>query len=198
MSHHAEDITGILKRMSSGDRAAEGELLEILYKDLRRIAAAQMRGGQDLRRLTPTELVNEAFIVLRSNEGLFYDWQNRHQFVAVAAQAMRRLLIDMARHGNARKRQHQPITIDRAENLAQQNLSPEQLIDLYDLVERVRRLSARHGLVIDNYFFLGRTLDETAAAVGVSRKTVDRDIAFLKAWLFAQLNSKPDKKSEKK
>jgi RNA polymerase sigma factor (TIGR02999 family) len=198
MNDSPGDITNILQRVRDGEPDAENELLRHLYKDLKRIAAAQIRGGRDRDRISPTELVHEAYVVLRSHSGLIYDWQNRQQFIAVAAQAMRRLLIDLARKGVARKRDHQPVTLDRAEVLAQRGPSAEQLTILVDLVERIREQNERQGRVIDCYFYCGFTREETADVLGISRRTVDRDLTFLKAWMLTQLNSGRQEKTSKK
>jgi RNA polymerase sigma factor (TIGR02999 family) len=172
------DITELLEGWRKGDRSAEDALLPLVYGDLRQLARLEIyRRGQHAT-LNPTALVHEAYLRLSNQRRS--PWKNRGHFFAVAAQAMRQIIVDHARKRLALKRgggsyeltlDRQPIAVDD---------QAEMLVALDQALDTLSRLSQRLTQVVECRFFAGLTAEETAEALGVTRRTVQRD------WLKAQ------------
>jgi RNA polymerase sigma factor (TIGR02999 family) len=181
----ANDVTEMLRAWSAGDLGARDRLVEVLYQDLHRRAAARLareRAGQVLQ---PTALVHEAYLRLADQKRMV--WQNRAQFLAVASETMRRILVDAARARKMGKRSGRWVRVTIQEDAA--GLQPRD-IDLLDLDEALRELATfdpRKCQVAELRFFGGLTLEESAHAVGVSIATVEREWQAARAWLFARL-----------
>ncbi len=182
-------ITDLLARAGGGHRDALDQLFPLVYAELRKIAGREMRGERPGRTLQTTALVNEAYIRLLKDATLSF--QNRAHFLGIAARAMRQILVEHARARGAAKRggAQVRITFDEA-RVAQ----PDAGVDvgaLDDALERLARLDQRHARVIELRFFGGLSVEETAAAMGVSPATVKREFSLARAWLFRELSGPP-------
>lgn len=174
-------VTQLLARVREGDRAAESHLFDLLYQDLRRLASALLKTERRNHTLQPTALVNEAYLRLFGN--LAQPIRDRHHFIAVASQVMRRLLVDHARGKRARKRGLGVTPETLTELVAYDPRSPEQLILIDEMLTRLAEWDARQCRVIELRFFGGLTEREIADVLGVSERTVKRDYRFGQAWL---------------
>jgi RNA polymerase sigma factor (TIGR02999 family) len=175
-------VTRLLERASAGDAAARATLFDVLYHELRRLAEAAMRAERANHTLQPTALVHEAFLRLAGNQGRF---ASRAHFLGVAAGAMRRVLVDHARGRNAQKRGRGAtlITVDDLDDLPQPVTEDVDLVVLDDALSRLSLLDARQGRIVELRFFGGLSVEETAAVVGVSERTVKREWQLSRAWL---------------
>jgi RNA polymerase sigma factor (TIGR02999 family) len=184
------DVTVLLGQIGQGDERAASRLIPLVYGELRRLAGGYMRHERSDHTLQPTALVHEAF--LRLVEQSSVDWKGRAHFFRVAAQMMRRILIDHAR-GTLREKRgtgEKPVPLEEALVFA-----PEQsteLIKLDEALERLSKIDPRQGRIVELRFFGGLTVEETAEAMGISPKTVKRDWSVAKAWLHGDLKSYHD------
>ena len=181
------DVTRLLQQLRNGDKAAEEQLIDKVYVELRRIARAYMRRERADHTLQTTALVHEAYMKLVGQKGT--DFQNRAHFYAVAAQIMRRILVDYARGRLAEKRGAGREVLPLDEALV---LSPEksgELVALDDALERLQQEDQRVSRVVELRFFGGLTVDETAEVLNVSARTVKREWSFGRAWLRAELGT---------
>ena len=185
----SHDVTRLLDDLSAGKEHALDELLPLVYRELRRRAASYLRRERQNHTLQPTALVNEAFLKLVEQRNV--RWQNRAHFFGVAAQAMRRILVDHARtHGRIKRGGAGPqVTLDEAMIAAE-----SRSIDLLALDEALERLSAldeRQARVVELRFFGGLSVEETAEVLHISPATIKREWSMAKAWLHAQLSAQP-------
>ena len=181
----AGDLTELLVAWRHGDEDALARLTPLVYDELHRLARLYMAGERPGHPLQATALVNEAY--LRLTDASRIQWQNRAHFLAVAAQLMRRVLVDFARERRSQKRggDWRQVTLD--EGLI---LGGEPSVDLIALDEALRRLGAldpRKVQVVEMRFFGGLSLEDTAAVLGVSTDTIGRDWNAAKAWLLREL-----------
>lgn len=178
------ELTALLERIHAGDAQATGELFDRVYNELRRMAAAQVR--DDVRdAYSPTELVHEAY--LRLFPGHPPAFADRAYFFAAAANAMRRVRVDQARNYNAVKRGGGQRRIDLDSGLA---ATSEPDLDLVALDEALDKLAARDpakAKLVELRFFAGLTMPKVAEVLGVSLATAERQWAYAKAWLLAEL-----------
>lgn len=178
-------ITRLLGDVNRGVPGAADRLAAMVYGELHRIAVNAMRREADGHTLQPTELVDEAFVRLVGPHG--GPWQNRSHFYAIAAQTIRRILIDHARHRRRAKRDHGlRITLD--ESLGEDAGDSLDLIALDDALQQLDTLAPRQARVVELRFFGGLEVDETAEVLGVSPATVKRDWTFARAFLLQQLD----------
>lgn len=181
------DVTQLLAQMSSGQAGARAALFDLLYAELRRLAAAAMRRERRDHTLQPTALVHEAYVRLTGPGGVF---ENRSHFLAVAATAMRRVLVD---HARARHRQKRGgvsarLDVEDLDSLPREDTEPViDLLALDDALSRLDALDPRQGQIVELRFFGGLTVEETAAVVGVSERTVKREWQISRAWLSREL-----------
>lgn len=183
-----QDITELLIAWERGDDEALRRLAPLVYDDLRAIAAAQLRGERPDHTLQPTALVHEAY--LRLSEQRRRQWKERRQFYAVASRLMRQVLVDHARARRAAKRGGEATRIE-VTSLGEIPAPPE-VFDVLPLDEALTRLSAlqpRLAKVVELRFFGGLEVDETAALLDCSPRTVKRDWALARAWLIRELNA---------
>ena len=185
MNQPQKDVTGLLNAVGAGDQNAPGKLLELVYEDLRRLAAAYMKNERGDHTLQSTALVHEAFI--RLVDWKTVSWENRAQFFAVAAEVMRKVLIDHARQKKAQKRGGggQKILLDEAVSF-----SSEKELDLLALEEVLAALETvdkRQAKIVELRFFGGLSIEETAHVLNVSETTVRREWTFAKAWFQREL-----------
>lgn len=185
----AEDpVTVLLKRWSRGDREAEAEVLPLLYDELKKIAASQFRRERSEHTLQATALVHEAYLRLSSQHGL--EWRHRSQFYAIAANLMRRVLVDHARGRNRVKRGAggQRVTLSEAAEVAAGSQAPE-LLDLDEALSHLSAVDPRKGTIVELRYFGGLTVEETAVHLGISAETVNREWRRAKAFLHRELGS---------
>ena len=181
-----ENITILLDRLAHGDKTSEGELFDVVYKELHKLAARQMSRERRDHSLQPTALVNEAYLRLVGDRGL--SWDSRAHFYNAAAQTMRRILIDHARAAKSKKR-HGGVKVELGPDAAFTNTSSEEMLAIDEALTRLRGLDARAAQVVELRFFTGLSVEEVAGALKVSEKTVKRDWEFSRAWLENQLRS---------
>jgi RNA polymerase sigma factor (TIGR02999 family) len=168
-----------------GDEEALAQLTPFVHSELRRIAKRYMAGERDGHLLQPTALVNEAYIRLIDWKNV--EWKNRAHFYGLAAQIMRRILVDFARTKGRDKRGGDAlhISLSSAENVAPRRSA--DLVALDDALQKLAELDARQARVVELRFFAGLSLKETAEALDVSVGTVRRDWSIAEAWLFREL-----------
>ena len=180
-------VTQLLQQWSHGDDSALAELTPLVYEELRRLAHHYMEGERPDHTLQTTALVNEAY--LRLADQTASNWQSRAHFFAVAARAMRQILVSYARSNRAQKRGGGVARIELDEAAI---LSPEQskeIVDLHEALERLGTLDSRKARVVELKYFGGLNYDEIAEVMKVSTVTVRRDWVFAKAWLYDELHS---------
>ncbi len=184
------EVTALLQSLRSCRPQAESRLYELLYSELRRIAAAQMRTERSEHTLTPTALVHEAWLRLANGDLAF---ENRHHFLAIAAKAMRRILVDYARARLAESRGggQRSVSIDEYLNLSEP-ITDKAILDLEDALQRLHEVSARAARVVEMRFFAGLTESEVAKVLGVNRRTVNRDWEMARIWLYSQIHPSMD------
>jgi RNA polymerase sigma-70 factor, ECF subfamily len=186
-----EGITQLLVDWSGGDQKALAQLMPLVYGELRRQAANYLRRERVGHTLQPTALVNEAYLKLIDQKNA--RWQNRAQFFGVAAQLMRRILVDHARAHQAEKRggaDQERLSITSAGQLGAGQLAPEPAIDLLALHEALNELAEidpQQSRIVELKFFGGLSIEETTEVLGVSHATVERDWKMARAWLRRRL-----------
>ena len=178
------DITRLLAEARGGNPGAESRLAEAIYAELHRLAASYMRRERSDHTLQPSALVNEAYLHLAGADA---NWESRGQFYAAAAKTMRRILIDHARRNLANKRGGNFRKVDLDQSPLFSEDEPEMWITLDTALRELEILDARQGKIVELRFFCGLTVEETAAALGISEKTVKRDWSVSRAWLQAEL-----------
>jgi len=187
MDPGSEDVTLLLAQLTKGNEEAGAKLIPLVYAELRRLAASYMRRERIDHTLQPTALVHEAYLKLVEQRSV--DWQSRAHFFGIAAQVMRRILVDHARGCLRDKRGggQKPVQIDEALVFA-----PEQSTELLKLdqaLEQLTKLDPRQGKIVELRFFGGLTVEQTADLLGISEKTVKRDWSMAKAWLRGELKA---------
>jgi RNA polymerase sigma factor (TIGR02999 family) len=181
------DITALLADVKNGRKDAFDQLMGMVYAELRRIARNQMRRERPGHTLQPTALVHEAFLRLVEQDSVA--WQNRAHFFGVAAQVMRRLLVDYARRRGAAKR-GTPITLDEADwKPVASAVSHEEILAVDQALEQLARLNERQARVVEMRYFGGLSVEETAEVLGVAERTVKLDWAMAKGWMKSQLSA---------
>lgn len=177
------EVTVLLGRMKSGDQDALGELVPLVYKELRRLAGHLLREERVGHTLQPTALVHEAYLCLVGQDRA--NWQNRAQFMAIAAQIMRRILLQYARRRSAGKRvalePEKPGWGAGAERW-------EEILAVDQALTRLGELSPQQARIAEMRYFGGLSVEEAAEALSVSPRTVKRDWAVAKGWLHAELS----------
>jgi len=182
----SEGVTQLLLDWSKGDQAALDKLMPLVYSELRRLASNYLRRERPGHTLQPTALVNEAYLKLVDQRNA--KWQNRAQFFGIAAQLMRRILVDHARQHQAVKRggsDQQRLSITSAEVLIKQ---PElDLLALNEALDELGRLDPQQSRIVELKFFGGLSIEEIAEVLGIGHATVERDWKMARAWLRKQL-----------
>jgi len=181
------EVTALLGEMAQGKPEAAEQLIPLVYDELRRLASRYMRREREDHTLQTTALVHEAYLKLVEQRSV--NWQSRAHFFGIAAQLMRRVLIDHARRNLREKRGGgQPVVVlDEAFVF-----SPEQssaLVELDGALERLAAMDARQARIVELRFFGGLTVEEAGEVLGVSPKTVKRDWSVAKAWLHGELKT---------
>jgi RNA polymerase sigma factor (TIGR02999 family) len=178
------DVTALLASAQAGDKAAADRVFSIIYGELHRIAALQLRGENAHHAFRPTTLVNEAYVRLAQRTG---KWNDRAHFFAFAARVMRHLLVDEARRRQSAKRGRdmRMVPLDDIQ-IAADELSGDILV-VDELLTRLFALHERQARVVEMTWFAGLSDEEIARSLGVSVRTVHRDWATARAWLHDQL-----------
>jgi RNA polymerase sigma factor (TIGR02999 family) len=178
-------ITQVLAQAGAGSPAAYDELFPLVYAELRRIAAREMRHERPGRTLQTTALVHEAYLRLLKDASLSFE--SRAHFLGIAARAMREILIEHARARSARKRGGGAIRLTLDDAVAAVSSPPVDVMALHEALERLARLDERHARVVELRYFGGLSVEESAAALGISPATVKRAWTLARAWLFREL-----------
>jgi RNA polymerase sigma-70 factor, ECF subfamily len=180
-----DGVTQLLQRFSDGDARAADELVPFLYKDLRRLASYYLRQERGGHTLQPTALVHEAYLRLMDQKDV--RWQNRDHFFAVAAQIMRRILVDYARRHQAIKRGGAMVKIPIEETFLLSQQAPGAMLALDETLTRLAGIDARQARVVELRVFGGLTVEEMAHLLDTSAATVKRDWSMAKAWLSREM-----------
>jgi RNA polymerase sigma factor (TIGR02999 family) len=180
------EVTLLLHEWTEGKPAALDRLFEVVYPELRRIAGALFRGERPEHLMQPTSVVNELFLKLVRQRSLRFE--DREHFYSLSAKLMRRVLIDHARsHACAKRDGGQVIPLD--EGLAWIDAKPVEGMDLDRALNDLEGIDPRKCRMVELRFFLGFTADETAELLNTSKATVDRELRFVRAWLYERLHS---------
>jgi RNA polymerase sigma factor (TIGR02999 family) len=181
-------VTELLVRWSAGDADARDRLIPLVYSELRRIARKILAGQRQNHTLQSTALVHEAYLRLAGSNSI--GWQDRVHFFSLAAQLMRRILVDHTRRRLAKKRGGENVTVVLDENMA---LSGERELDLLALDDALNELAAidqRQSRVVELRFFAGLSIEDTSLALQISPATVKREWATAKLWLLSKMRQK--------
>ncbi len=182
------EITLILEAIGRGDRQASEDLLPLVYSELRRLAAAKMAREMEGQTLQPTELVHEAWLRLVGKDG--QTWENRNHFLGAAAEAMRRILVDRARHKAALKHGggQRRINVEELDLVA---TTPDDKVLLIDeALEKLRAEDPEKARIVTLKFFGGLTNREIADNLKIGERTVERQWTFAKAWLVKTIDAR--------
>jgi RNA polymerase sigma factor (TIGR02999 family) len=181
------DVTQLLARWRAGAPNADDELIEVVHGELRRIAASYLRRERGGHTLQPTAVVNEAYIRLLPQRSI--SWENRAHFYGIAAQMMRRVLVDHARRRRAAKRDagmDEPVSISGVPSPAP-GIDEVQVLEIHEALEALAELDERQARIVEMKYFAGLTIEEIAEVLQMSVATVKRDWmtakAFLKHWM---------------
>ena len=182
-------VSELLVQWSQGNDAALAELTPLVYGELRRLAHREMGAERTGHTLQTTALVNEAYLSLADQTNP--RWQNRAHFFAVAARAMRRILVSYARSQRAQKRGGGALKIDLDEAALVSPEESKEIIDLHEALETLATLDSRKAQVVELKFFGGLNYDEIAEVLKIARRTARRDWEFARLWLYKELHSPP-------
>ena len=181
----SDEITGLLQAWGSGDRAALDRLTDVLYRELHRIARRYMKDEKSGNTLQTTALVNELYLRLVDLKNV--DWECRGQFFGIAAQVMRRILVDAARARGAEKRGADVAKVNVDEAAAVTSEPDRFILALHEALDALAKIAPRQARVVELRYFGGLTEEETAKALNSSPRTVRRDWQLAKAWLMRDI-----------
>ena len=184
-SSASHKITRILDLINKGDIEASQDLFSLVYNELRKMARSQMARESPGHTLQATAFVHEAYIRLMADEGSRF--QNKAHFFTAAAEAMRRILIEHARRKNRNKRQGNMQRIDLDETLMIQEPKDEELLVLDEALSRLEKHDKEMSDVLKLRFFVGLTVQETAEMLNIAPRTIDRQWAAARAWLYREM-----------
>lgn len=186
--HNAVDnATQILQQVNAGDRNAAEQLFPLVYDEFRAMAARRLRQERPDHTLQPTALVHEAYMKLIDQTRI--NWQGRQHFFAIAAQAMRRVLIDHARQHRRQKRGGGRAKVSLDETVVLSPQRSDELILLDETLQRLAQVDPRQARIVELRFFGGLTVEEAAQIIGVSKRTVEGDWTMAKAWLKREMEN---------
>jgi RNA polymerase sigma factor (TIGR02999 family) len=185
MTDRSTIVSGLLRAWGQGDLQARDDLLPLVYRELRRRAAGYLRHERHARTLQPTALVHEAYLRLAGGNRI--SWQNRAHFFGMAAQMMRRILVDHARAHQAVKRPDTALRVTLDERIGAAQPRDCELLLLDQALHELAQRDARQGQIVELRYFGGLSEQEVADALGLSRATVTRDWQTARAWLYRRI-----------
>ena len=188
MSTSPQAVTQLLVDWGNGDRQALEKLTPLVYQELKRLATRYLRRERREHTLQSTALVHEAWLRLIDQNHVH--WQNRAQFFGIAAEMIRRILIDHARNRQAAKRGDGAIKLSLDEALGAPDRRDFDLVALDDALKDLAKLDPKQGQLVELRFFAGLSIEESAEVLGVSPATVKREWAVAKAWLYRELSAR--------
>jgi RNA polymerase sigma-70 factor (ECF subfamily) len=182
------DVTSLLNKLAAGDQEAPAQLIPLVYEELRHLATRRLRHERPDHTLQATALVHEAYVKLSGQRDA--KWQNRAQFFGVASQVMRRILVDYARGQKAIRRggKQQKVSLDDVVLISPDRT--EEVLNVHESLSRLEKLDARQARIVELRYFGGLTAEEIAEVVGISTKTVMRELKVAKAWLYGDLKER--------
>jgi RNA polymerase sigma factor (TIGR02999 family) len=186
-SSAAHQVTGLLQAWGRGSLEARDRLLPLIYRDLRRRAAARLRHERPGHTLQPTALVNEAYMRLVDQQRVV--WHDRAHFFAVAAQMMRRILVDYARSRARAKRPGGAVRVTLDDRIGAEKPFDAELLEIDRALDELAALDERQGRIVELRYFGGLTDDEVAAVLGISRSTVTREWQIARGWLYRRITT---------
>jgi len=189
----SHDVTQLLQSWSQGNRQALADLLPLVYDELRRLAASYMRFEAPGHTLQATALVHEAYMKLIQQRDV--SWKSRSHFFGIAAQMIRRILVDHIRATRAQKRGSGFAALSLDEAIGVTEKKNWEIIALDDALKTLAKVDPQQARIVELRFFAGLSIEETADIVGVSPATVKRDWVTAKAWLFRELSRNPSSES---
>ena len=189
MNDFSGDVTGCLSQIRAGDADARSRLLQLVLTQLRRMAERMMRAERFNHTLQPTALVNELYLDLLTRDRM--DIRDRAHFFALAAQAMRRILVDYARARYRQKRGGEQQRVELESVVLDTRRDIQQMLELDQALDRLEKRDPRQCQIVELRFFAGLAEAEIAELLGISSRTVKRDWAMAKAWLYGELRKNP-------
>jgi len=190
MTQGPQNITELLVGYGRGDKEALDQLMPVVYDELRRQAARYLRREQAGNTLQTTALIHEAYVRLVDQRNV--QWQNRAHFFGIAAQMMRRILVDHARAKKRVKRGGSDVRVSLGDETVAVKGQDLDLIALDEALERLAQIDEQQSRVVELRFFSGLTVEETAEVMGISKATVKRDWSMAKAWLHREISGDID------
>jgi RNA polymerase sigma factor (TIGR02999 family) len=186
MQQRPENITELLASYGRGDKESLDQLMPIVYEELRRQAARYLRREQAGHTLQTTALIHEAYVRLVDQRNM--QWQNRAHFFGIAAQMMRRILVDHARSKKRTKRGGSEVRVSLDEATVAVKGQDLDVVALDEALQRLAEIDEQQSRVVELRFFSGLSVEETAEVMGISKSTVKRDWSMAKAWLHRELS----------
>lgn len=184
------EITNLLTRLGKGDRAAESELIEAVFQQLRRLARHYMRSERSDHTLQPTALVHEAYLRLAQSGDV--QWESRAHFFGTAARLMRQVLVDHARSHLAEKRGGGMGQVSLDEAFVYSNEKSDEIVALDEALSRLAHTDPRMSKIVELKFFAGLTFEQIADVLGIADRTAKRDWNLARAWLHGELSKRND------
>ncbi|HZE97447.1 MAG TPA: sigma-70 family RNA polymerase sigma factor [Planctomycetota bacterium] len=186
----SQDVTQILTDLSKGDKSGVSRLMTVLYEDLRSLASRFLNRESHGHTFQPTDLVNEAFLKLVDQTRI--TWQGKTHFMAVSAQAMRRILVDHARTKHRKKRGGKNrVQLALRDDLVVSIERPDELLAVDEALTKLASLDPTHARILELRLFGGMGMKEISEVLNVSTRTVERHWAMIRAWVLRELNSSP-------
>jgi RNA polymerase sigma factor (TIGR02999 family) len=183
----SDDVTRMLVQWSNGEQSALDQLIPLVYDEMRQIAGRVLKRERRDHTLQPTALVHEAYLRLIDQRNV--NWQNRAHFFAIAAQAMRRIIVDHARRHNALKRGGDNLKVELEAALLLPGASDVDVVKLDDALTALAAFDPQQERIVELRFFGGLSIEETAEVIGISPATVKRDWSMAKAWLHREIQN---------
>jgi RNA polymerase sigma factor (TIGR02999 family) len=190
MLNTMSNIARLFDAAAAGDPSAAADLLPLVYDELRTLAAARLAAEKPGQTLQPTALVHEAYLRLIGPDG-GPEWNGRGHFFGAAAEAMRRILVENARRKESPKHGGGRARLDLDEVVVGTDHSPEQVVELDEVLTRLRGVDAVAARLVELRFFVGLTMEQAAAALGIPLRTAERDWTFARTWLHRELSGPP-------
>ena len=178
-------VTILLQAMNRGDKSAADQLLPLVYSELHRLAKGYMSRERRDHTLQPTALINQAYLRIAQQENV--EWQNHAHFIGFAANVMRRVLVDHARERNAAMRGGKQIRVDLDEGIAVSKERSAEILLLEEALTRLEQLNPRQAKVVEMRYFGGLSVEEVASVLGIAPRSVKRDWALARMWLFEEI-----------